>query len=248
MTPFCATREWQDVVERLKTGLDPASNVIEQFAGFSRLEPVDLAAYAPRTAPMDVLLRRERTQRSQVLKQADVVMLLALIPDQYSPAVRETNFRYYEPRTGHGSSLSPAVHALVAARLGDTHLAAQYFQQAATIDLDDTTGDAANGVHIATLGGLWQAAVFGFAGLSLQPDGLRLDPHLPEHWQGLQLSVQWRGRIVRIAVQQRPLTLQVTLQDGDSLTLRLGGLRQDLRRGAVWSCRWEESERRWSEA
>ena len=33
--------------------------------------------------PMDVVLGRERTQRSQVLKQADVVALLALLPDAF---------------------------------------------------------------------------------------------------------------------------------------------------------------------
>ena len=85
---------------------------------------IDLDAYPGRRVPMDVLLGRERTQRSQVVKQADVVLLLYLLWDRFPPPVRDANFRYYEPRTGHGSSLSPAIHALVAARLGDVELAA----------------------------------------------------------------------------------------------------------------------------
>jgi trehalose/maltose hydrolase-like predicted phosphorylase len=72
--------DWRDAIARIVTGLDPATGLYEQFAGFHALEPLDLAAYADRTVPMDVLIGRERTQRSQVVKQADVVALLALLP------------------------------------------------------------------------------------------------------------------------------------------------------------------------
>ena len=58
--------------------------------------------------------------------------------EKWPVAVHEANFRYYEPRTAHGSSLSPALHALVAARLGDVALAQAYFRQAAEIDLATT--------------------------------------------------------------------------------------------------------------
>ena len=69
--------------------------------------------------PIDVVIGRERTQRSQVVKQADVVALLALLPDEFPGAMARANFRHYEPRCAHGSSLSAGMHALVAARLGD---------------------------------------------------------------------------------------------------------------------------------
>jgi trehalose/maltose hydrolase-like predicted phosphorylase len=238
---------WRDVAARLVTGLDKTSGLIEQFAGFFALEPLDLAAYTPRTAPMDVLLGRERTQRSQVIKQADVVMLLALLWDSYDAALRLANFRYYEPRCGHGSSLSPAIHALVAARLGDVELAARYFHQAAAIDLDDTMGNAAGGVHIATLGGLWQAALFGFGGISPTTAGLRCDPHLPTAWRALDFPLQWCGRQVRIALRQAPLTLSATLEHGRPLILEVGSLRHELRAGSAWTCRWSQDELRWQE-
>ena len=238
---------WRDVATRLVTGLDKTSDLLEQFAGFFDLEPIDLAAYTPRTAPMDVLLGHERTQRSQVIKQADVVMLLALLWDRYPAAVRAANFHYYEPRCGHGSSLSPAMHALVAARLGDVERAAGYFHQAAAIDLDDTMGNAASGVHIATLGGLWQAAVFGFGGISHTPAGLRCDPHLPATWRALRFPVQWRGRLVRIALSQAPLTLTATLEHGQSLLIEVGSLRHGLHAGHVWTCRWSQDDLRWQE-
>jgi len=143
---------------------------------------------------VDVLLGRERVQRSKIIKQPDVVMLLHLLWDDYPPAVREANFRYYEPRCGHGSSLSPSIHALVAARLGDLELATRYFRQAMDIDLANNMGNAAGGVHAAALGGLWQAAVFGFAGLRLTDQGPQCHPNLPHHWGGLSMRIMWRGQ------------------------------------------------------
>ncbi len=119
-------------------------------AAISTLEEIDLAAFASRTAPMDVLLGRERIQRSKIIKQPDVVMLVYLLWDRMPPEVRKANFDYYEPRCGHGSSLSPAIHALVAARLGNTALAERYFRQAAEIDLADNMGNSAGGIHVAS--------------------------------------------------------------------------------------------------
>jgi trehalose/maltose hydrolase-like predicted phosphorylase len=138
------------------TGLDVQTGLFEQFVGFFNLEEIDLAQYAHRSTPMDVVLGRERTQRSQIIKQPDVVALLALLPSEFEQRSKIANFRYYEPRCDHGSSLSQATHALVAARLGFTELAISYFREAASIDLAETISASAGGVHIATLGGLWQ--------------------------------------------------------------------------------------------
>ncbi len=185
---------WLRVARDLYTGFDEQTGLFEQFQGYFGLEEIDLAAFAPRTAPMDVLLGRERIQRSKIIKQADVVMLVHLLWDRLPADVRKANFDYYEPRCGHGSSLSPAIHALVAARLGKIALAERYFRQAAEIDLADNMGNAAGGVHAATLGGLWQAAVFGFAGLRLAEEKPEHRPNLPPSWRSLSMRFQWRGR------------------------------------------------------
>src|SRR5262245_5972325 len=115
--------DWRDATARIVTGLDPATGIYEQFAGFNALQPLDLTAYADRKVPIDVIIGRELTQRSQVVKQADVVALIALLPDEFSGAMAEKNFCYYEPRCAHGSSLSTGMHALVEARLGDAAMA-----------------------------------------------------------------------------------------------------------------------------
>jgi kojibiose phosphorylase len=220
---------WRQIAERMYTGFDEETGLIEQFAGFFKLAEVDLKAFEPRTAPMDILLGRERAQASQVVKQADVLMLFQLLPDRYPREVIERNFRYYEPRTGHGSSLSPATHALIAARLGDLDTAHRYFHKAAEIDLGLSVGAAAGGVHAAAFGGMWQAAVLGFAGMRLRDEQLAFDPHMPEERKRLQISLVYRGRRLRVVITARPLSARIELREGDQpLVICLGSLQAKL--------------------
>ncbi len=151
----------------------------------------------------------DRLRTTQIVKQADVLMLGLLLPGEIGDEVQAANYRYYEPRTSHGSSLSPAIHALVAARVGDMADALSYFHLAGGVDLDNRMGNAADGVHIATMGGLWQAAVFGFGGVRADGDAVRVDPRLPAGWGGLAFPLRWRG--TRIAVDVRAGVLELDL-------------------------------------
>jgi len=96
-------KQWHGVAEKITTGFDPRTGLFEQFAGFYGLEDIDPGNYAGRSVPIDVVLGRERTQQSQVVKQADVVALLALLPDEFPGDSAMRNFDYYAPRCGHGS-------------------------------------------------------------------------------------------------------------------------------------------------
>ena len=229
---------WRQVGERIVTGFDPATGLYEQFTGFSNLEYIDLASITPPSPTIDLVLGQERTSQSQVVKQADVVMLLALLWDTFTPEVRAANFAYYAPRSSQGSSLSPAIHALVAARLGDVATAEGYFRWAAEIDERDIRRDTSLGVHIATQGGVWQAAVLGFAGLSSRADGLRLDPHLPPRWRALAFTAHWHGRRVRVTLRQETHTMTAVLEHGPSLVMALGEQQQLVEPGARCTLRW----------
>ena len=222
--------DWRDAVARIETGLDPATGLYEQFAGFHALEPIDLVAYARRAAPMDVMLGRERTRQSQVIKQADVVALLGLLPEAFAGPMAERNFRYYEPRCAHDSSLSAGMHALVAARLGDRETALGYLRETASADLD-LDPNSAGGVRIAGLGALWQAVVLGFAGLDLQGEALGLDPQLPPQWKSLSFRACWRGRSVAIRIAGA--TVEVRLEQGAAMEMRVAARRQTLTPGAT---------------
>jgi trehalose/maltose hydrolase-like predicted phosphorylase/hydroxymethylpyrimidine pyrophosphatase-like HAD family hydrolase len=192
---------WLHLADAIVDGYDSRTHLYEQFAGFYRLEPLIIAELSPkRPIAADLLLGRERVEGAQVLKQADVLMLHHLIPDEVPPESLEPNLTFYEPRTAHGSSLSPAIHAALFARAGRMGAAVDALRLSCRIDVDDLTGTTAGGLHLATMGGVWQALVFGFAGIRATPSGLRVDPRLPEAWEALELRLMYRGQPVHIRV------------------------------------------------
>jgi trehalose/maltose hydrolase-like predicted phosphorylase len=204
-------RTWRELADALVDGYDHDTGIYEQFAGFHRLEPLIIEDAAPRRPiAADLLLGSERVRRSQVIKQADVLMLHHLVPDEVVPGTLEPNLRHYEPRTAHGSSLSPAIHASLFARARDYPHALDALRIASRIDLEDLTSTTARGLHIATMGGLWQALVLGFAGVRPRAGRLEIDPHLPPSWTALEVRVRFRESRVRIRAEHDSMTVWAT--------------------------------------
>lgn len=186
---------WEDMRRRLYILYDPASGLMEQFEGFFDLKELDWRSLEPRTRSVQELLGIEGIQRVQAIKQADVLMLLYLLGDEYDDRVKRVNWDYYEPRTDHtyGSSLGPAIHAILACQLGQPEEAYGHFLRAALVDLEDLRGNARDGIHAASAGGVWQAVVMGFAGMVLGADGPTFAPKLPPGWQRLRFTLRYRG-------------------------------------------------------
>jgi trehalose/maltose hydrolase-like predicted phosphorylase len=199
---------WLALAGALADGYDPERGLYEQFAGFFELEPLVVAELAMRRpVAADLLLGPERVAAAQVLKQADVLMLHHLVPDEVEPGSLVPNLSFYEPRTAHGSSLSPAVHAALFARAGMHAEALASLRLASRIDLEDLTGTTAGGLHLAAMGGVWQALAFGFAGVRPAGDRLALDPRLPPEWGGLELRLRFRGSRMRVRIERDALAV-----------------------------------------
>jgi trehalose/maltose hydrolase-like predicted phosphorylase len=199
---------WLALADALVDGYDSETGLYEQFAGFFGLEPLvieEIAARRPVAA--ELLLGLERVRRAQVVKQADVLMLHQLVPEEVAPGSLEPNLLIYEPRTAHGSSLSPGVHASLLARAGMLEQALESLQLTSRIDLDDLTQTSAAGLHLAAMGSLWQALAFGFAGVRPVGEALRVDPVLPGAWRALELNLRFRGARVKIRAERDRLTL-----------------------------------------
>ncbi len=224
--------QWMGVMWNLEDGFDPATNLFEQFAGFYQMDDVPIEKLRPRPMAADLMLGREVTLRAKVVKQADVVMLCHILSDEYGDDVARANYDYYEPITCHGSSLSPGIHAAVAARLGDVPLAVEDFKMAAAIDLADNMGNAARGLHMATMGGLWQAAVMGFAGLQRRHEALLIDPHLPPTWKRVRVPLQFRGARAEFELRRRRAGDEVGITvERAALRVILDGVERELRPG-----------------
>jgi beta-phosphoglucomutase len=189
---------WQDVVTYIWIPIDPATGLVEQFEGFFKLKDVDLKDYEPRQKSMQGILGVSEINKWQILKQPDVLMLLYLMrffqEAPYSPAALQSNWDYYAPKTDitYGSSLGPAIHAILASDVGED--AYEQFMQAALVDLEDTRGNADEGIHGASAGGTWQAVVFGFGGVQCVNNQLVAQAHLPSCWTRLQFQLHWRGQ------------------------------------------------------
>jgi trehalose/maltose hydrolase-like predicted phosphorylase/hydroxymethylpyrimidine pyrophosphatase-like HAD family hydrolase len=233
VVPEAERSGWLDLAVALVDGYNPQTRLYEQFAGFDTLEPLVIAEIAPhRPIAADLLLGPERTRGAQVLKQADVLMLHHLVPDEVASGSLEPNLEHYEPRTAHGSSLSPAIHASLFARAGRLAAAVEALKLACRIDVEDLTGTTAGGVHLATMGGVWQALVFGFVGARATARGLDLDPHLPDAWDALELRLKFHGCPVRVRIEHGALEI-----DADpSLPISVQGWlgRRFVRRGEGW--------------
>jgi kojibiose phosphorylase len=197
---------WRDVAARIHLARDPQTGLIEQFEGYFALTDPDQAELRDpsRTLSMQQIHGIEGVSRTQSLKQPDVLMLAYLLPELFDERGLRANYDYYDPRTDHelGSSLGPAISAIIACRAGDPQAGYQHFRRAASADLADVRNNASDGIHGASAGGLWQAVVFGFAGLGVTDDGWRTTPNLPAHWSRVRFRFRHRGRRQEVVVEQ----------------------------------------------
>jgi trehalose/maltose hydrolase-like predicted phosphorylase len=214
----CESHRWRMLANRLVDGYDPASGRYEQFAGYFQLEPLTMAQIAVPPVAADLLLGHERLAATQIIKQPDVLMLHHLVPEEIEAGSLEANLDFYGPRTAHGSSLSPVITACLLARAGRPDEALSLLRTALALDLDDLTGTTATGLHMATLGGVWQALLNGFAGARVRDGILCLDPRLPAEWGSLGLRFRCLGHRVRLDITREAVDVRT---DG-ALRLRLG--------------------------
>jgi trehalose/maltose hydrolase-like predicted phosphorylase len=163
------------------------------------------------------------------VKQADVVMLMRLLPSLFSREELARHYAVYEPLTTHGSSLSEAMHSLVARWAGLNEEADGYLDAAVAIDLADTHRNGKEGLHLATHGGIWQAVACGCAGLDPRDDGLHVTPVLPARWSRLTLPVRYRGSGLRVHVERD--VARVELEEGEPVPVALAGRRAVVARG-----------------
>jgi trehalose/maltose hydrolase-like predicted phosphorylase len=210
---------WEQVAETLVDGYRPDLGRHEQFDGYDSLDSMLAETIAPVPFPADLLLGRGRVQRSQLIKQADVLMLHHMIPEAMPPGSGRDDLDHYLPRTSHGSSLSPAVHAGLLAAAGRPDEALGWFRMALALDLDDLTGTTAGGIHIANVGGAWQALLGGFLGVRARPAGLTVDPSLPAAWSHLNARFTYRQAAVEVRATHR----QVTVEASSAIPLIVGG-------------------------
>ena len=101
--------DWRTVAAGLVDGQDPETGLIEQHRGFHQLEEVDLAVLRSPTASGEAALGWSRLARLKVIKQADVVLLLALLGERFpGPSRRPTTATTSRSRSTTARSARPS--------------------------------------------------------------------------------------------------------------------------------------------
>lgn len=192
----------RQVAENLYLPAPDKEGIIEQHDGFAQLEYIDLTPFKQAKDQDNSLGKHslDAIKHLQVIKQADVLLLLLLLPDLFDEQTKRANLDYYEPRTIHHSSLSKAAHSMLAHKLGRDEMAYSFFRATCGIDLPLDIPSALDGIHSASLGSVWQCAVFGFGGVCVKGEKLYIDPRLPENWNSLSFRVIWHGQPLYITI------------------------------------------------
>lgn len=183
--------------------------VIAQDATYLTLKDIDLTKYKNQTQVGSMFLdyNLEQVNHIQVSKQADIMILFLLLEDMFSPEVKKANWNYYEPRTLHDSSLSLSTHCILAMDMKNADLGYELFQRACRIDLGENMKSSDEGIHSASIGGIWQSVVYGFGGVRMLNGKLRISPALPKEWSKLSFYIFWHGQKLLITATKEQVSI-----------------------------------------
>lgn len=215
--------DWLNKAEQIHLPSVAEDGVIEQFDGYFELDtlPVehdenDMPMYPPG-------YHHYNLAGTKLIKQADVVMLTYVLPDEFSDEAKLANYEYYEPLTLHKSSLSPATYSIMGIEVGDPGRAVQYFRRSAFVDLVDNQGNTEEGIHIASAGGTWQMLVNGFGGFRVRNGRMTFKPWLPSGWKTISFRLKWRGNTLSVSANHTTATFVLSGAESERETILVNG-------------------------
>ncbi|MFD0767012.1 family 65 glycosyl hydrolase domain-containing protein [Mucilaginibacter lutimaris] len=194
--------KFADIIGKMYLGYDAQLGIFLQQDGFLDKEQILVKDLPKSELPLVKKWSWDRILRSVYIKQADVLQGLYFFEDDYNLETIRRNYDFYEPRTVHESSLSPCVHAILAAKLGDIDRAYQFYLRTSRLDIDDYNDDTDDGCHITSMAGTWMAVVEGFGGMRVRDGKLSFNPLLPAEWKALSFKVGFRGISLNVRISK----------------------------------------------
>jgi len=214
---------WERAADAMHIPFSPALGIHPQDEVFLEREMWDLENTPPEQRPLLLHFHPLVIYRYQVLKQADVVLALYLQGNHFTDEEKLADFEYYDPLTTGDSTLSGVVQSILAAEVGYQDLALEYFLDGIYVDLADLHNNAADGVHVASAGGVWTSLVAGFGGMRDYYGELTFDPRLPASWPELSYTLTWHGTMLRITLRRDELIVRAE-GDGDRVPFKVRGV------------------------
>lgn len=220
--------KWDEIQKKIFIPTNKDGSLVEQFQGYLSLYDAVISDYDKNGMPLWPELNGIRVNDTQLIKQADVVMLMLLLGEEFDKETKRRNYKYYEARTMHKSSLSPSMYSIMGLSIGDTHNAYKYFMKTINTDIEDNQGNINFGIHAASLGGSWQSAVMGFGGLSVDSNQqLTINPWIPEGWKYFSFTIKWHNSGIKINVTKDKIKVKST----GSNKIKVYGIEYQLKAG-----------------
>jgi kojibiose phosphorylase len=215
--------EWKNIASKIALRVRQ-DGFIEQFDGYLKLKNVRLTEADENGIPViPKSWRGKDVALSQLVKQADVLMLIYLLGDVFNLKTKKINYGYYISRTVHSSSLSASIHAAIAADIGDMQKAYALFNLALRADISNIYGNTAEGIHAASLGGTWQATIFGFAGIGVVKETLTINPNLPNTWNYMEFVLSWQGAAFHMHINHNLVNIRISSVIGEKFDIYVFG-------------------------
>jgi alpha,alpha-trehalase len=227
---------WEHISRRMFVPFH-GHGIISQFEGYEDLKELDWEDYRARygdISRLDRILEAEgdTTNRYQVSKQADVLMLFYLLSAAelgslfghlgyaWDPRHIPETIDYYLARTSNGSTLSALVHASVLAHASQD-VALEHFIDALRSDVADVQGGTtAEGIHLAAMAGTLDVLQRCFAGVELRNDILYLNPFWPKRLGTLEFSIFYRDHVITLSIEDH--TIRVSSSPGRNPPIQVG--------------------------
>jgi maltose phosphorylase len=221
--------KWQEIIDKMYFPWDDDLEIYLQQDGFMDKEQWLVKDLPADQRPLNQYWSWDRILRSNFIKQADVLQGFYFFENDFSTESLKRHFDFYEKRTVHESSLSPCVHAILAAKLGDMNKAYQYYINTSRLDLDDYNNEVKEGLHITSMAGTWMSVVEGFGGFRVKNGHVSIYPQIPDQWEGFEFNIHFRDNRIKISCSKS--NVEVKNMEGPAMAIYVYGGLYDLGTG-----------------
>lgn len=201
-------KKWQEIAQNMHFPEDKKLGIFLQQDNYLNKEQILVKNLSKSERPLNQKWSWDRILRSCFIKQADTLQGIYLFEEKYDLETIRRNFDFYESRTVHESSLSPCVHAILAAKLSLIEKAYELFMRTARLDLDDYNNEVGEGLHITSMAGTWMAVVQGFGGMRVVDNHIYLEPQLPKNWEAYSFTVNFRNTLLKVSVLKDKIEIE----------------------------------------
>jgi len=211
---------WKIISRKLYINKNKKLGIYVQFDSY--LETEDVFANKKNTEDMFPVVQSwswDRINRTNVIKQADVVLGLYLFSEVFTLKEKKDNFDFYEPRTAHDSSLSACIYSIIASEIGYNDKAYDLYKRASRLDLDDYNNDTADGLHITSMSGSWMSIVMGFSGFRINNRIISFKPSIPKLWKKLSFKISVKKNYLLVVITQSKFYIE--LESGDEILIKV---------------------------